>query len=142
MFPADKRPTSRDVIASAIRLDTPLGMSIAIGAVWGGAGFRLIGPPVAVWDAPSAPVIELGELTTSDQPMPTILILYVHWKGILTVGHQHTTLHSSKTCTTRSSAIPLAVSPHDTASDPSRRDTSRVKVCWTSLSGHQFVIPL
>jgi long-chain acyl-CoA synthetase len=36
LFPADKRPTSADVIGSSVRLDTPFGMTIALAAVFTG----------------------------------------------------------------------------------------------------------
>lgn len=66
LFPADKRPSShlKDVVASAVRLDTPLGMTIALATVLSGgylkglpgreltpgADLRMIGPSAPGWD--------------------------------------------------------------------------------------------
>ncbi|WVR03122.1 hypothetical protein IAU60_000112 [Kwoniella sp. DSM 27419] len=52
LFPADKRPSSllRDTVASAVPLNTPLGLTIALASVWTGAGFNLIGDNKPVWD--------------------------------------------------------------------------------------------
>lgn len=38
LFPASKRPSAglNDVVASSVRLDTPLGMTIALAAIWSG----------------------------------------------------------------------------------------------------------
>jgi long-chain acyl-CoA synthetase len=36
LFPADKRPTSLDVVGSSIRLDTPFGMTVALASIYSG----------------------------------------------------------------------------------------------------------
>ena len=42
LFPADKRPSAAhgDVVASAVRLDCPLGMTIALASLWSGKWCR------------------------------------------------------------------------------------------------------
>lgn len=44
MYPADKRPTMSDVVVSCVPLTEAFGLSLALGAVWAGAGFRLLLP--------------------------------------------------------------------------------------------------
>ncbi|WVQ72284.1 hypothetical protein IAR50_001834 [Cryptococcus sp. DSM 104548] len=80
IFPADKRPSNKlnDVVASAVRLDTPLGMTIALACIWNGAGFRLIGNQEPVWDPEE--VNHAEELTSlvdaeKDLPKPTVLFI-------------------------------------------------------------------
>lgn len=75
LFPADKRPTSRDVVASVASLNTPFGLSLALASVWCGAGFRLVGPTAATWDAESDPNAELALLSAETQPLPTVLFV-------------------------------------------------------------------
>lgn len=79
IFPADKRPAgyNGDVVASAVRIDTPFGMTIALASVWSGAGFRIIGSPVPSWKATADEDIadELAALASGDQPAPTVLFL-------------------------------------------------------------------
>ncbi|KAL7423590.1 hypothetical protein Q5752_001170 [Cryptotrichosporon argae] len=83
LFPADKRPSSaqKDVVASAVSLATPLGMTIALASVWSGAGLRLIGPAAATWptdedgDEGAAETAELEALVAANQLKPTILFL-------------------------------------------------------------------
>ncbi|EIW73123.1 hypothetical protein M231_06039 [Tremella mesenterica] len=80
LFPADKRPTAAlgDVVASAVRLDTPLGMSIALASLWSAAGFRMIGHPTPTWEpTEGGEAAELEQIadTTSGLPKPSILFI-------------------------------------------------------------------
>ncbi|KAL1408830.1 hypothetical protein Q8F55_005644 [Vanrija albida] len=89
IFPADKRPAgyNNDVVASAVRIDTPFGMTIALAAVWSGAGLRLIGSPVPSWKATADEDIagELAAVTSGDQPAPTVLFLTAkHHRALVT----------------------------------------------------------
>lgn len=80
-FPADKRPSaaSRDTVASAVHLDNPLGMCIAMATVWTGASLRAIGNPDDSWDTEGEDVRDELEFLMSNrsQPAPTLLILSV-----------------------------------------------------------------
>ncbi|KAK8844727.1 hypothetical protein IAR55_006577 [Kwoniella newhampshirensis] len=80
IFPADKRLSAalHDTVASAVRLDTPLGMTIALASVWTGAGFRLIGNTEPVWDSEEidhAAELEILADPEKNLPQPTVLFI-------------------------------------------------------------------
>ena len=67
-------------MASSIRLDTPFGMTVALASIFSGAGYRFIGPPAAEWPVDASDTAsELRALVDAkaDQPLPTILFVYV-----------------------------------------------------------------
>ncbi|ORY27329.1 hypothetical protein BCR39DRAFT_560061 [Naematelia encephala] len=80
LFPADKRPsrTLKDVVASAVRLDTPFGMTLAVASIWSGAGFRMLGRVTPDWPATGESIdarAELNALAQGDSPSPSLLFL-------------------------------------------------------------------
>ncbi|TYJ57458.1 hypothetical protein B9479_001775 [Cryptococcus floricola] len=80
IFPADKRPSNKlhDVVASAVRLDTPLGMTIALASIWNGAEFRLIGNQEPVWDPEEVDhAEELTALVDSEKDLPKPTVLFI-----------------------------------------------------------------
>ncbi|WVQ82846.1 hypothetical protein IAT38_004981 [Cryptococcus sp. DSM 104549] len=80
LFPADKRPSGalKDVVASAVRLDTPLGMTIAMASIWNGAGFRLIGNHEPIWDPEEVDhAAELTMLADPEKKLPKPTILFI-----------------------------------------------------------------
>lgn len=79
MFPADKRPSTTDVVVSSVPLTEAFGLSLALGCVWSGAGFRLL---VEEEDASEPRRVEqLTEFVSADpeacRPPPSMLFLYV-----------------------------------------------------------------
>ncbi len=87
LFPADKRPSSRDVVASSLSLNTPFGLALALAAVWCGAGLRLLGP--AGWDTEADPNAELALLAADDQPLPTVLVASPAYHAALVAHAAH-----------------------------------------------------
>nr|XP_031862082.1 uncharacterized protein CI109_002495 [Kwoniella shandongensis]KAA5529154.1 hypothetical protein CI109_002495 [Kwoniella shandongensis] len=80
IFPADKRPSAvlHDTVASAVRLDTPLGMTIALATVWTGASFRLIGNAEPTWDPEEVDhAAELEVLADPERKLPKPTILFI-----------------------------------------------------------------
>lgn len=92
IFPADKRPSGklRDVVASAVRLDTPLGMTIALASIWNGAGYRMIGNQEPTFDEDIECVEHLTALAdpAKDLPKPTILFITPKYHRALLDGLQ------------------------------------------------------
>lgn len=86
-FPADKRPTAGDVVGSSVHIDTPFGMTIALAAVWCGAGLRLIGPSKPTWEADTNALQEL-ELTGPEQDNPSLLFLSPEHHAVLLAAVQ------------------------------------------------------
>ncbi|WVN88510.1 uncharacterized protein L203_103721 [Cryptococcus depauperatus CBS 7841] len=80
LFPADKRPSRvlHDVVASAVRLDTPLGMTIALASIWNGAGFRMMGNHEPLWDTKEVDhALQLNALVDSEKDLPKPTILFI-----------------------------------------------------------------
>ncbi|UOH79436.1 hypothetical protein LQV05_000441 [Cryptococcus neoformans] len=80
IFPADKRPSSKlhDVVASAVRLDTPLGMTIALASIWNGAGYRMIGNHEPTFDVEDIECVEhLTALADPAKGLPKPTILFI-----------------------------------------------------------------
>ncbi|OCF34867.1 hypothetical protein I316_03413 [Kwoniella heveanensis BCC8398] len=80
LFPADKRPSAalHDTVASAVPLNTPLGMTIALASVWTGAGFRMIGNHEPLWDPEEvdhAAELEILADPKKNLPKPTIMFI-------------------------------------------------------------------
>ena len=76
-------------MASSIRLDTPFGMTVALASIFSGAGYRFIGPPAAEWPVDASDTAsELRALVDAkaDQPLPTILFVYVLRSFTLSTG--------------------------------------------------------
>ncbi|BEJ13701.1 hypothetical protein CspHIS471_0308750 [Cutaneotrichosporon sp. HIS471] len=92
LFPADKRPGPRDIVASTLSLNTPFGLTLALATVWCGSGLRLVGP--TGWDAEGDPNTELALLAAEDQPLPTVLFATPAYHAAL-VAHTAHALRSS-----------------------------------------------
>lgn len=88
LFPADKRPSPRDVVASTLSLNTPFGLTLALATVWCGAGLRLVGP-AGTWDAEADPNTELALLAADDQPLPTVLFATPPYHAALVAHAAH-----------------------------------------------------
>ncbi|KAK4686758.1 hypothetical protein P7C73_g3360, partial [Tremellales sp. Uapishka_1] len=93
LFPADKRPSdaAKDVVGSAVRLDSPFGMTLALATIWSGAGFRMFGSPTPDWDEDLRLREEELEafVANKDHPKPTILFLTPqHHSAMISVLHQ------------------------------------------------------
>ncbi|GMK53536.1 hypothetical protein CspeluHIS016_0101220 [Cutaneotrichosporon spelunceum] len=87
LFPADKRPGPRDIVASTMSLNTPFGLALALAAVWCGSGLRLIGP--SGWDTEADPNAELALLAADDQPLPTVLFATPPYHAVLVAHTAH-----------------------------------------------------
>lgn len=75
LFPAHKRPspTSKDVVASCIPLNEPVGLSLALASLWSGAGYATFGA-VAGWDS-VADEIDPGSFPSLlRRPSPSLLV--------------------------------------------------------------------
>lgn len=63
-------------------------MTIALAAVWSGAGLRLIGPSEAKWDTEPDAVKELGLSNSPKQPLPSVLFLNPEYEAVLLAAVQ------------------------------------------------------
>ncbi|WWC67281.1 uncharacterized protein I206_101189 [Kwoniella pini CBS 10737] len=131
-FPADKRPSAalNDTVASAVPLTTPLGMTIALSAVWTGASFRLIGNHEPVWDPEEVDhAAELEVLADTEKGLPKPTILFISPR------HHHALLNRLQYTYTSHPFASLAArhKSHSIRAGHIDRDSLWDKVLWSGM---------